>query len=98
MTMAMAMAMAMAIQCNANGNGNGNAYANSNAMQMKCNANAMPIVVLYAFGHHHVGWTLGGITGQLIAELAEGKEPTSVDITPYRLDRFGFDFDFGIFR
>ena len=28
---------------------------------------ALPCV-LYAFGHQHVGWTLGGITGQLIAE------------------------------
>ena len=43
--------------------------------------------VLYAFGHQHVGWTLGGITGQLIAELAQGKQP-AVDLTPYSLDRF----------
>ena len=43
--------------------------------------------VLYAFGHQHVGWTLGGITGQLIAELAQGKQP-SVDLAPYSLDRF----------
>mmetsp|Transcript_22715 Transcript_22715/g.70236 ORF Transcript_22715/g.70236 Transcript_22715/m.70236 type:complete len:454 (+) Transcript_22715:204-1565(+) len=44
--------------------------------------------VIYAFGHQHVGWTLGGITGQLVAELADGVAP-SVDLTPYRLDRFG---------
>ena len=43
--------------------------------------------VLYAFGHQHVGWTLGGITGLLIAELAQGKQP-SVDLAPYSLDRF----------
>lgn len=43
--------------------------------------------VLYAFGHQHVGWTLGGITGQLIAELVQGKQP-SVDLAPYSLDRF----------
>lgn len=43
--------------------------------------------VLYAFGHHHVGWTLGGITGQIIAELAQGKQP-SVDLAPFSLDRF----------
>ena len=43
--------------------------------------------VLYAFGHHHVGWTLGGITGQVIAEIAQGLQP-SVDVTPYALDRF----------
>ena len=43
--------------------------------------------VLYAFGHQHVGWTLGGITGELIAELAQGKQP-SIDLEPYALDRF----------
>ena len=43
--------------------------------------------VFYAFGHQHVGWTLGGITGQLIAELVQGKQP-SVDLAPYSLDRF----------
>ena len=43
--------------------------------------------VLYAFGHQHVGWTLGGITGALVAELASGAEP-SIDLTPYRLGRF----------
>ena len=43
--------------------------------------------VVFAFGHHHVGWTLGGITGQLVAELVQGKQP-SVDLAPYSLDRF----------
>ena len=43
--------------------------------------------VFLAFGHQHVGWTLGGITGQLIAELAQGRTP-SVDLAPYSLDRF----------
>ena len=43
--------------------------------------------VLYAFGHQHIGWTLGGITGQLVAELADGRGP-SVDLHPYRLGRF----------
>ena len=49
----------------------------------------LPNSVFYAFGHHHVGWTLGGITGQLVAEMVQGKEP-SVDLTPYSLDRFRF--------
>jgi len=48
-----------------------------------------PESVFYAFGHQHVGWTLGGITGQLIAELVQGKE-TAVDLAPYCLDRFRF--------
>ena len=43
--------------------------------------------VIYAFGHQHVGWTLGGVTGLLVAELAGGKPP-SLDLRPYRLDRF----------
>ena len=49
----------------------------------------LPNSVFYAFGHHHVGWTLGGITGQLIAELVQGKEP-AIDLSPYSLDRFRF--------
>ena len=43
--------------------------------------------MLYAFGHQHVGWTLGGITGELIAQVADGLEP-SVDLAPYSLGRF----------
>jgi D-amino-acid dehydrogenase len=43
--------------------------------------------VYFAFGHDHLGLTFGGITGKLISELAAGK-PTSVDLTPFRPDRF----------
>jgi glycine/D-amino acid oxidase-like deaminating enzyme len=43
--------------------------------------------VVYAFGHQHVGWTLGGITGQLVAELVAGEAP-SVDIAPFSVERF----------
>jgi D-amino-acid dehydrogenase len=32
--------------------------------------------ILFAFGHHHLGLTLAGITGKLIAELANGEEPS----------------------
>ena len=49
----------------------------------------LPNSVFYAFGHQHVGWTLGGITGKLIAELVQGEEP-SIDLSPYSLDRFRF--------
>ncbi|HLI12127.1 MAG TPA: FAD-binding oxidoreductase [Alphaproteobacteria bacterium] len=38
--------------------------------------------VLLAFGHGHLGVTLGPLTGRLIAALAEGR-PTSIDITPF---------------
>ena len=43
--------------------------------------------VLYATGHQHVGYTLGGITGQLVAELIDGEVP-AVDLGPFRPDRF----------
>lgn len=41
----------------------------------------------FAFGHDHLGLTMGGITGRLIAELAAGRPP-SVDLAPFRLGRF----------
>lgn len=43
--------------------------------------------VLFAFGHHHLGLTLGGITGKIIADLLGEKEP-DIDLTPYRPARF----------
>ena len=43
--------------------------------------------VLYAFGHQHLGMSLGAITGQLIADLVAGREP-AVDMRPYRPNRF----------
>jgi glycine/D-amino acid oxidase-like deaminating enzyme len=43
--------------------------------------------VVYAFGHQHVGWTLGGITGQLVTDLVSGREP-DVDLRPFRPDRW----------
>ena len=41
----------------------------------------------FAFGHDHLGLTMGGITGRLVSELVAGKTP-SVDLTPFRPDRF----------
>jgi D-amino-acid dehydrogenase len=41
----------------------------------------------FAFGHDHLGLTMGGITGKLISELVAGKPP-SVDLEPFRPDRF----------
>ncbi|MDJ0828160.1 MAG: FAD-binding oxidoreductase [Rhodobacter sp.] len=43
--------------------------------------------IIYAFGHHHLGLTLGGITGKLVAELANGEQP-SHNIKPFRPARF----------
>jgi D-amino-acid dehydrogenase len=39
------------------------------------------------FGHHHLGLTLGPITGRLIAEMIAGETPF-VDPAPFRADRF----------
>jgi D-amino-acid dehydrogenase len=43
--------------------------------------------VYFAFGHDHLGLTMAGITGKLVAELATGR-PTTVDLEPFRPDRF----------
>ena len=43
--------------------------------------------LVYAFGHHHIGITLGGITGKLVQQIIDGHPPT-VDLTPYRPERF----------
>ena len=43
--------------------------------------------VLFAFGHHHLGLTLAGITGKLIAELLSGEQP-SHNLTAFSTSRF----------
>ena len=43
--------------------------------------------ILFAFGHHHVGITLGGATGKLIADLVAGRHPR-IDLAPYGAGRF----------
>jgi D-amino-acid dehydrogenase len=43
--------------------------------------------VLYAFGHQHLGITLGPVSGFVIADLVAGREP-GVDLTAYRANRF----------
>jgi D-amino-acid dehydrogenase len=39
------------------------------------------------FGHHHLGFTLGPVTGRLLAELMTGETPFT-DPRPYRPERF----------
>ncbi|MCE8015243.1 FAD-binding oxidoreductase [Halomonas sp. MCCC 1A17488] len=41
----------------------------------------------FAFGHGHQGFTMGPVTGRLMAEMMEG-EPATVDMSPFRADRF----------
>ena len=40
------------------------------------------------FGHHHLGLTLGPVTGRLLADLMTGEAPV-VDPAPFRAERFG---------
>lgn len=42
--------------------------------------------VWLAFGHQHVGLTLGPATGRIVADLVAGRDP-GLDLTPYRPDR-----------
>ena len=44
--------------------------------------------VLYAFGHQHLGLTLGPITGEIIAALARG-DLAPVGTAPFAIERFG---------
>ena len=44
--------------------------------------------VLYAFGHQHLGLTLGPITGEIVAAIASGDRPP-LDVSPFAIERFG---------
>lgn len=43
--------------------------------------------LFYAFGHQHLGLTLGPVTGEAIAALVEGT-PSPIDLAPFDLSRF----------
>jgi len=43
--------------------------------------------VLYAFGHQHLGLTLGPATGLIVADLVAGRDP-GIDLMPYRPERY----------
>ncbi len=43
--------------------------------------------IIYAFGHHHLGWTLGAITGKIISRIV-AEEKTNLDLSPYSSSRF----------
>ena len=43
--------------------------------------------VYLAYGHGHLGFTLGAITGEMIGQLVDGEE-TTVDVEPFRPSRF----------
>jgi D-amino-acid dehydrogenase len=60
-----------------------------------CTPDMLPVIgqaprhanIWFAFGHAHQGFTLGAVTGRLIAEMVTG-EPPFLDPAPYRADRF----------
>ncbi len=43
--------------------------------------------IFYSFGHHHLGWTLGAISGKIISKMISN-ENTNLDLEPYRSSRF----------
>ena len=43
--------------------------------------------VLYAFGHQHIGLTLGGVSGAVVADLVAGRDPV-MDLQAFSASRF----------
>ena len=43
--------------------------------------------VFYCFGHHHLGWTLGPISGKIVSGMIAG-ENTNLNLDPYSSARF----------
>jgi D-hydroxyproline dehydrogenase len=43
--------------------------------------------LFYSFGHHHLGWTLGAISGKIISGMISG-ENTNLDLSAYTSQRF----------
>jgi len=43
--------------------------------------------LFYSFGHHHLGWTLGAISGKILAGII-AEENTNLDLSPYKSLRF----------
>jgi D-amino-acid dehydrogenase len=63
--------------------------------QRPCTSDMLPVIgpamrhrdLWFAFGHAHHGFTLGPVTGRLLAEMMTGAAPV-VDPFPFRVDRF----------
>lgn len=49
--------------------------------------------VILAFGHQHIGLTLGGITGRIVTDLAQGRTPYCdiASFSPRRFSRMGWN-------
>ena len=44
--------------------------------------------VFYSFGHHHLGWTLGAISGKIVSKMISN-ENTNLHLSAYSSSRFG---------
>jgi glycine/D-amino acid oxidase-like deaminating enzyme len=42
--------------------------------------------IIHAFGHQHLGLTLGGITGRIVADMVEGRQP-NLEVNSFRPQR-----------
>ena len=43
--------------------------------------------LFYSFGHHHLGWTLGAVSGKIISKMM-ANEKSNLDLKPYSSIRF----------
>lgn len=43
--------------------------------------------IIYGFGHQHIGWTLGAVTGKIINSICNDRIP-NIDIEPFKPTRF----------
>ena len=43
--------------------------------------------IIYGFGHQHIGWTLGAVTGKLINSICNDRVP-NINIEPFSANRF----------
>jgi D-amino-acid dehydrogenase len=43
--------------------------------------------IIYGFGHQHIGWTLGAVTGKIINTLCEDRN-TNINIESFSPNRF----------
>ena len=43
--------------------------------------------IIYGFGHQHIGWTLGAVTGKIINTLCEDRK-TNINIESFSPNRF----------
>jgi D-amino-acid dehydrogenase len=64
----------------------GNRPATPDSLPVICRS-ARQADVFYAFGHGHLGLTLGPTTGRLVADLVTGRIP-SIDLAPFSITRF----------